>query len=289
MSHCQATLLIDRGVLRVTGQDAHKLLQGVITNDLDKTQGGAGVHAGLLSPQGKILLDFFVVHDDDGFLIDVAADKAADLAKRLGFYRLRAQVDIAEAPDLKVAATWGGEPSLPESAIAFTDPRLPELGDRVLLPRDTDVSTLGCVQASADDYHARRIRLGVPESGRDYVLGDTFPHEALFDQLNGVDFKKGCFVGQEVVARMQHRGTTRKRVVPVEGDAPLESGAEVKAGDLPLGPIGSVDGAFGLALLRLDRAKDAVSKGTPLTAGKVTIALRRPAFAQFEVPAALPA
>jgi hypothetical protein len=134
-----------------------------------------------------------------------------------------------------------------------------------------------------------RIKLGVPESGRDYGLGDTFPHEALFDQLNGVDFKKGCFVGQEVVARMQYRGTTRKRVVPVEGDAPLQTGIEVKAGDLPIGPIGSVDGALGLALLRLDRAEEAASKDMPLMAGDVTITLHRPAFAQFEVPTALPA
>jgi hypothetical protein len=104
-----------------------------------------------------------------------------------------------------------------------------------------------------------------------------------------VDFKKGCFVGQEVVARMQYRGTTRKRVVPVEGDAPLQTGIEVKAGDLPIGPIGSVDGALGLALLRLDRAEEAASKDMPLMAGDVTITLHRPAFAQFEVPTALPA
>lgn len=287
MSHCLATLLLDRGILRVTGPDAHKLLQGVITNNLDKAQGSAGIHTGLLSPQGKILFDFFVVGSGNGFLVDVAKDKAAELAKRLGFYKLRAQVEIAEAPEYTVAAVWGGQPSLPDGAIAFTDPRLPELGLRVFLSRDADFTALGCDQADTDDYHARRIKLGVPESGRDYALGDTFPHEALFDQLNGVDFKKGCFVGQEVVARMQYRGTTRKRVVPVEGDAPLRTGVEVKAGDLPLGPIGSVDGAFGLALLRLDRAKDAVAKGTPLTAGDVTIGLHRPAFAQFEVPAAL--
>ena len=120
-------------------------------------------------------------------------------------------------------------------------------------------------------------------------LGDTFPHEALFDQLNGVDFKKGCFVGQEVVARMEHRGTTRKRIVPVEGDAPLETGVEVEAGGLPIGPIGSVDGIYGLALLRLDRAEEAAVQGKPLTAGGVTITLHRPAFAQFDVPTALPA
>jgi tRNA-modifying protein YgfZ len=286
MSHCQATLLSDRGVLRVTGADARKFLQGVITNDLDKAKDGGAIHTGLLSPQGKILFEFFVVSDGDGVLIEASKDTLAEFAKRLGFYRLRAQVEIAEAPEFRVAAMWDGAPSLPDGAIAFADPRLPALGMRVLLPDGASLSDLACAEASEEAYHARRIALGVPEGGRDYALGDTFPHEALFDQLNGVDFKKGCFVGQEVVSRMQHRGTTRKRIVPVEGDAPLQSGAEVKAGDLPLGIIGSVSGAHGLALLRLDRAGDAAAKGAALKAGDVTVTLHRPAFAAFEVPAA---
>lgn len=289
MSHCQASRLADRGVLRVMGPDAHRLLQGVITNDLDKARGDAAIHAGLLTPQGKILFDFFVVASSGGYLLEAAKETLPDLAKRLGFYRLRAEVEIAEAPELTVAVTWGGEPNLTEGAMAYTDPRLPELGKRVLLPAGADMAALACAPAEEADYHALRIRLGVPEAGRDYTLGDTFPHEALLDQLNGVDFKKGCFVGQEVVARMQYRGTTRKRVVPVEGDAPLATGVEVAADGLPLGAIGSVDGVFGLALLRLDRAAEAISKGTPLTAGDVTITLHRPVFAQFDVPSPVPA
>ena len=289
MSHCQAALLSDRSVLRVTGADTHKLLQGVITNDLNGAQHGLGIHSGLLSPQGKILFDFFVVTAGDGFLVEVAKDKAAELVKRLGFYRLRAKVDITEEPSFAVVAAWGGEPRLPEGAIAYADPRLPELGVRVLLPGGEAVASLGCTVAAEADYHALRIRLGVPEGGRDYVFGEAFPHDALFDQLNGVDFKKGCFVGQEVVARMQHRGMARKRVVPVEGDAPLIAGANVEAGGLPIGSIGSVDGAFGLALLRLDRVEDAVSTGTPLMAGETRITLRRPSFAKFDVPTAVPA
>ncbi len=288
MSHCQATFLLDRAVLRVTGADAHKLLQGVITNNLDKAKDGTAIHAGLLTPQGKILFDFFVVAEGDGFLIEAAKDKVPEFMKRLGFYKLRAQVEIADAPEFAVAAAWGGAPNIPEGAIAFADPRLPDMGTRILLPAGADVGALGCAGAEEADYHAMRIKLGVPEGGRDYAFGDTFPHEALFDQLNGVDFKKGCFVGQEVVARMQHRGTTRKRIVPVEGDALLKAGVEVEAAGLPVGPIGSVNGAFGLALLRLDRAEEAAAQGKPLTADGVTITLHRPAFAQFDVPAALP-
>ena len=171
MSHCQATILLDRGVLRVMGADAHKLLQGVITNNLDKAKGGAAIHAGLLTPQGKILFDFFAVAEGDGFLIEAAKDKVAELAKRLGFYKLRAQVEIAEAPEFTVAAAWGGAPDVPEGAIAFADPRLPEMGTRILLPAGADVAALGCAAAQEADYHAMRVRLGVPEGGRDYALG----------------------------------------------------------------------------------------------------------------------
>ena len=294
MGHCQAALLSDRGILRVAGADAHKFLQGVITNDLNKARDGAAVHAGLLSPQGKILFDFFVISDGEDFLIEVAKDNIAGLAKRLGLYRLRAQVEIADAPEFQIAAVWGGQASAPGGAIAFADPRHPDLGLRILLPEDAALGDLACTEGSAEDYHAQRIALSVPEGGRDYAFGDTFPHEALFDQLDGVDFKKGCFIGQEVVSRMEHRGTARKRVVPVEADAPLQPGLEVTAGDLPIGTIGSVDqtqgsgtqrsGTLGLALLRLDRAEGAAAQGLPLKAGDAVLKLRQPSFTTFDVP-----
>jgi folate-binding protein YgfZ len=287
MGHCHASLLASRGVLRVRGADARKYLQGLITNEIGKAQGGTAIHAGLLSPQGKILFEFFVVPEGDGFLIDAAQDQADELLKRLLFYRLRAQVEIAKEPSLTVAAAWGGPPSLPQGAIAYADPRLTELGVRLLMPSGTSAADLGCAVAAEDDYHAFRIALGVPEGGLDYGFGDTFPHEALFDQLNGVDFAKGCYVGQEVVSRMEHRGTARKRIVPVEGEAPLPaSGTSVEAGGVPIGTLGSVSGTSGLALIRLDRAEDAVSHGKALTARGVAIALRRPSFARFAVPVA---
>jgi folate-binding Fe-S cluster repair protein YgfZ len=192
MGHCHASLLEERAVLRVSGPDARKFLQGLITNDIAKAEGGRAVHAGLLLPQGKILFDFFVVPDGDSLLIDVARHKAEELLKRLGFYRLRAQVEIALEPWLAVAAVWGDVPEAPEGAVVYADPRLAALGYRLLVPADTDAADLGCEPASEDDYHALRIELGVPEGGRDYAFGDAFPHEALFDDLNGVDFAKGC-------------------------------------------------------------------------------------------------
>ncbi len=287
MSHCHASLLATRGILRVRGVDARKYLQGLISNDIGKAQGDNAIHAGLLSPQGKILFDFFVVPEGDGFLIDVARDKAGELLNRLLFYRLRAQVEVEPEPFLTVAAAWGGAPERPQGAVVYADPRLPELGSRLLLPKDNALADLGCETAGENDYHALRIKLGVPEGGRDFGFGDAFPHEALFDQLNGVDFAKGCYVGQEVVSRMEHRGTARKRIVPVEGEAPLPApGASVEAGGLPIGTLGSVSGASGLALIRLDRAEDALAHGKALTAGGVAIALRRPSFARFAVPVA---
>jgi folate-binding protein YgfZ len=287
MGQCHASFLPSRAVLRIGGADARKFLQGLISNDIDKAQGGAAIHAGLLSPQGKILFDFLVVPDSEGFLIDVAEDKAAELVKRLGFYRLRAAVEIAAAPSLAVAVAWGGPPRRPEGAIVYADPRLLELGFRLLVPKGTSAVDFGCEPSSEADYHALRVRLGVPEGGRDYAFGDAFPHEALFDQLNGVDFAKGCYVGQEVVSRMEHRGTARKRIVPIEGASALPApGTSIEADGMPIGTLGSLSGAAGLALIRLDRAEEALAQAKALTVGGVKIALRRPAFARFAVPGA---
>jgi folate-binding protein YgfZ len=286
MSHCHASLLPSRAVLKIGGADAHKFLQGLITNDIAKVRGADAVHAGLLSPQGKVLFDFFLVAEGDGFLADVTREKQDELLRRLAFYRLRAAVEIGADPSRQVAACWGGMPAEPPGAILYADPRLSALGYRAFLPQGASPATLGCAAASEQDYHAFRISLGVPEGGKDYAFGDAFPHEALFDQLHGVDFHKGCFVGQEVVARMEHRGTARKRIVPVEGEAPLPApGTSIEAAGAAIGTLGSVSGTLGLALIRLDRAEDALARGETLAAGGVGIALRRPAFARFAMPA----
>jgi folate-binding protein YgfZ len=286
MSQCNAALLSDRAVVRVSGPAASSFLQGLITNDIDKAKPGGAIHAGLLTPQGKILFDFFVVPAGEGFLLETAKAKAAELVQRLGFYRLRAQVEIAEDPAFTVAAAWGEPARLADGAIAYADARLPALGQRILLPAGTSLGNLGCSLTSEDEYHAHRIALGVPEGGRDYAFGDAFPHEAMFDQLAGVDFNKGCFVGQEVVSRMEHRGTARKRIVGVEGEGLLPpSGTDITAGGTSFGTLGSVSGSSGLALLRLDRAEEAKAAGHPLRAGEVTVGLRIPAWARFNTPA----
>jgi tRNA-modifying protein YgfZ len=287
MGHCQAALLADRAVLRVSGSDARKFLQGMLTNDVGKLADGGAMFAGLLAPQGKILFELFVVAAKEDLFIEVAKDRIGELIKRLGFYRLRSKVEMKEEPNFAVAAVWGASPRLPADAIAYPDPRLTALGLRVLLRggTNTNLSELGCASAAEADYHAMRIKLGVPEGGRDYSFGDTFPHEALFDQLNGIDFKKGCYVGQELVSRMEHRGLARKRIVPVDGEADLPPpGAPVTAGGVPIGTLGSSSGMSGLALIRLDRAEEALAKGADLKAGEIAITLRQPEFVRFAVP-----
>ena len=289
MTSLKVAPLADRGVVRVSGADAAKLLKGLITADLDRLERQPAIFSGLLTPQGKIMFDFFMVKSEEqGFLLETLREKAADLAKRLTFYKLRANVVIADASDEhSVAALWGGEaPASAPSAVFYPDPRLADLGWRGIAQAAFDWKVVAgdTMTASEAEYHAHRTVLGVPEGGRDYVLGDTFPHEALFDQIGGVDFDKGCYVGQEVVSRMQHRSTARKRVVPVAGSGPLQTGAEVKAGEAVIGTIGSVVDHRGLALLRLDRVGEAMGKGQAITVGGLTVSVELPSWVRFSIP-----
>lgn len=284
--------LPNRSVISVTGADAAKLLQGLITNDIDKLiKDGSALHAGLLSPQGKILFDFFVVRTASGILIDIASHKAAEFVKRLMLYRLRADVVIADVrSDYRVFAIWGT--ALPDEALSpltYTDPRMVALGLRVLADADL-VKKLGetprLLIVDENAYDAHRIALGVPEGGKDYDFGDAYPHEADFDLFHGVSFTKGCFVGQEVVARMQNKSVVRKRVVKVEGDAPLTSHSDIFFGDAPIGRVGSVSGNQALAMIRLDRAADALDKPTPLTSNGVAITVAPDAIDAYRNTAA---
>jgi tRNA-modifying protein YgfZ len=285
MSEAKVALLADRGVVRLSGQDATKLLQGIITSDMELLSGQRAIHAGLLTPQGKILFDFFVVRANDGFLLDTARNQAAALVKRLTMYKLRANVDIRDASsEFDLLAVWAGAgpgPAETQGTLVFPDPRLSQLGWRLLAEAQVAGKTPvapRAIRAEASDYHAHRIALGVPEGGKDYVFGDTFPHEANFDLLNGVSFSKGCFVGQEVVSRMQHRGGARKRIVIVESDKPLQAGSAIMTGQATIGTIGSVAVTRALALVRLDRAEEAQRKGQEITAAGAAVSIRRPAY-----------
>jgi tRNA-modifying protein YgfZ len=281
--------LTDRGVVRVSGEDAKTFLDNLVTCDLDKVTAQAARLGALLTPQGKILFDFLVFEAPaevgGGYFLDVAQGFAADLAKRLSFYKLRAKVAVEDrSAALAVVAGWGDAPR-PEEEIGVVaqDPRLPALGWRAIVAAD-DAAPFA--SDTPEGYHAHRIVLGVPEGGKDFLFGDAFPHEALMDQLHGVDFDKGCYVGQEVVSRMQHRGTARTRIVPAvytEGFV-AEPGVEVEAGGKPLGTTGTGANGRGLLMIRLDRAEDALKAGAPIRAGGMPVRLEKPDWIRFPFP-----
>jgi folate-binding protein YgfZ len=275
-----------RGVVAVGGEEAQTFLNDLVTADVAGSGGGRAAYAGLLTPQGKVLFDFIVFRDEARFLFDLPRASAADLARRLAFYRLRAKVTIDDiSADHEVLAGWGdGEPRV--EGVLAPDPRLEGLGWRAIVAAGAPLPP-GFAEVDAARYDAHRIALGVPEGGVDFAFGETFPHDTDMDQLAGVDFTKGCYVGQEVVSRMEHRGTARRRVVIAEGSAPLPpDGTPITAAGRPLGTLMSSADGIGLALVRLDRAREAMDAGEAITAADTTIALRLPEWARFAWPAA---
>ncbi|QRM28392.1 folate-binding protein YgfZ [Microvirga sp. VF16] len=280
--------LADRGVVRVSGEDAKTFLDNLITCDLDRVSAHNARLGALLTPQGKILFDFIVFQAPEeiggAYYLDVLKVFAPDLAKRLGFYKLRAKVAIEDLSEqLAVVAGWDAPKPDDEAGFVVEDPRLPALGWRAIVATG-DAAEFANDPAEA--YHAHRIALGVPEGGRDFLFGDAFPHEALMDQLQGVDFDKGCYVGQEVVSRMQHRGTARTRIVPAiyEGGFAADVGVEVTAGEKALGKTGTGAAGRGLLMIRLDRAADALQAGETIRAGGIPVRLEKPSWIGFPFP-----
>jgi folate-binding protein YgfZ len=250
---------------------------------------GTARFCALLTPQGKIIADFFVAEappaDGGGFFLDVPRARAATLVEKLNLYKLRAKVMIEDLSEiLGVLAAWDGTAST-KYGLSYDDPRLPALGLRIMIaPHQAPhaAAELGADLVAAEDYEAHRIALGIPRGGVDFAYGDAFPHEADMDQLGGVDFAKGCYVGQEVVSRIEHRGIARSRAVPIRYDgARPENGVPVTAGERQVGTMGSAAGGLGIALLRLDRVADAAE---PLKAGGVPIHVVKPDWARFSLP-----
>ena len=292
MAAMKAALLPDRGVVKVVGDDARNFLHGLVSADILDLSAGGARYCALLTPQGKIVADFIVAaapaKDGGGFFFDVPRALAATLVGRLNLYKLRSRVVVEDLSEiLGVLAAWDGG-GRTTYGLCYADPRLPSLGLRVMLPPHlaaAGAGELGADLVTASDYEAHRVALGIPQGGVDFSYGDAFPHEADMDQLGGVDFAKGCYVGQEVVSRMEHRGLARTRAVPVrfDGAAP-QAGVAVTAGERQVGRMGSAAGGCGVALLRLDRVADAISRGEPLLAGSVAIRAVKPGWAHFDFP-----
>jgi folate-binding protein YgfZ len=282
--------LPERGVVEVTGEDRAAFLQGLVTNDVAgvappspaaEPQGppglGTAVFAALLSPQGKWLAGFFILADGDRLLLDCEAAQAPMLAQRLSRFRLRSRVAVRDASaEFAVHAGWGGAP-VPAGTIAAPDPRLPEAGWRALAaaPLATD--------ASPEDWDRHRLALGLPEGSRDLVAEQTVLLEAGYDELHGVSWTKGCYMGQELTARTKYRGLLKRRLVPVAVDGPLPApGTKVFADAAEVGEMRSGRDGLGIAQLRLEaldgrRLRCGEAGLTPRIPGWMTLPAREPA------------
>lgn len=267
-----------RGVLRIRGVDAKAWLDNLITNDITPGTDNQPIatHAALLGPQGKILFDLMVVDCSDHLLVETQRAVLAQAAQRLMLYKLRAAITIEQAPDVQVYVSPDAPSLDPVGApVIVRDPRSEHLGSRIYLTGGLPESP-----EAQQTYVNRRVALVVPESGLDYPLGQTFPHEANFDLTHGVSFTKGCFIGQEVVARMQNKSVVRKRIVTVTGDA-LTTGCEIKAGAQVIGTIGTVAAKSALATIRLDRAVEAIDAGLSFDARGTVVTIDQSALATY--------
>ncbi|MDX8440512.1 YgfZ/GcvT domain-containing protein [Mesorhizobium australafricanum] len=280
------TQIKDRALISVSGPDAEHFLQNILTTDLDTLEPGQAKPGALLSPQGKILFDFLISRaGDNGFQLECRADIADDFVRRLMLYRLRAKADIAKQDQALVTVAWDDDSaashfdSIGADSTALADTRF----------RDIAISrTYGGETKDGGDpntWQKIRIAYGIAESGSDYQLGDAFPHDVLLDETGGVGFKKGCYIGQEVVSRMQHRGTARRRVLIAVAAGPLPpAGTEVTVNGRPVGTLGSSNDGRGLAIARIDRVKAAIDAHHSIRAGETPIMLAIPHWAKFTYP-----
>jgi tRNA-modifying protein YgfZ len=286
MAPAQFVTLEQRGILGIAGPDRRSFLQGLISNDVEKLAAGRAVYAALLTAQGKYLHDFIMVEHGEAIWIDAEAARLADLKRRLSLYRLRSKIEITERPELGVAAIFGeGAPAvldLPDEAgvvrschggVALVDPRLLQLGVRVIAERAQLACPAEIAAAEFAAYDSHRLALGIPDGSRDLVPEKSILLEAGFDELHGVDWQKGCYVGQELTARTKYRGLIKKRLFPVriEGSAP-DPGTMVTLDGKDAGELRSACDGLGLALLRLE----AVTAGGPLTADSAALTPIRP-------------
>ncbi|PWL18194.1 folate-binding protein YgfZ [Falsochrobactrum shanghaiense] len=271
--------LSNRALVHITGEDAEKFLQAVITTNLDKLGPDELKPGALLAPQGKILFDFLVSRIENGLRFDMPASIASDFIKRMTLYRLRAKAEITQLPESLVSVCWQNDSVPSQDDSIKRDSRFPQ---------ELNVLRIyGRADGTSDESAWIRLRAeyGIAEGEADFAYNDVFPHDVNFDQTGGVTFPKGCFVGQEVVSRMQHRGTARRRVLVAKAQSALPAmGTPVKVGEREIGTLGSSADGLGLALVRIDRVKDALDSGTPIMAGDSAITLSLPPHVGFGFP-----
>lgn len=289
-------ILEDRGLVTVGGQDRAAFLQGLISNDINKVSPNRAIWAALLTPQGRYLHDFFIAYIQDAYYLDCESARLMDLGQRLSRYKLRSRIDLGIGDGFVVAAAFGddvldrlglanvaGTAKALAGGVIFTDPRFAAVGARAILPKEKAAEALedcGLQRLTADAYDQRRLELALPDSSRDLVVEKSLLLESNFEELNGVDWNKGCYLGQELTARTKYRGLVKKRLMPVEidGKAP-EPGAQILLDGKDAGEMRSAHGARGLALLRIEQAEQALAGGGELRAGKARLRPMKPEWA----------
>lgn len=293
MSDFDAIALTDRGLITVGGPDRRTFLQGLVSNDMERVGPDRAIWAALLTAQGKYLHDFFIVEIDDVLYLDCEAERLMDLGQRLSRFKLRAQVDLGIASDFDVWCAYGegalAGASLPadegaarpiEGGVLYCDPRLAAIGIRAILPKLAGPGvwqSLNATDGSRAAYDRRRIPLGLPDGSRDMVVEKSILLENNFDPLHGVDWKKGCYVGQELTARTKYRGLIKKRLIPVEFDgAGPEAGMQIEFDGRDAGEMRSVGEGMGLALLRLEHVREVLDGKGRFTAGGVVLSPKFP-------------
>lgn len=285
--------LTNRGVLAISGEDRVAFLQGLVSNDVERVAPERAIYAAFLTPQGKFLLDFFIASDGDRLLLDCEAEALAGFAKKLRIYKLRSKVELEDVSEsFQCLAAFGdgalealGLPLEPGAAteclggLAFTDPRLAAMGARLLMPAGADTDSLGLEEAPAAAYDTRRITLGVPDGARDMEVEKTVLLEAGFDELNGVDWKKGCYMGQELTARTKYRGLVKRRLMPITADGPLPApGTSITLDGREAGEVRSGQNDMAMAMIRLNMLEEGTG---PLRAGDVVVTPHKPDWAVF--------
>jgi len=293
--------LEDRGVIEISGPEAFDFLQGLISNDMRKVTSEQTIYAALLTPQGKFLFDFFISRWNDSFLVETRTEAIADLLKKLKLYKLRADVTIEDkSSDYQVAAAIGSLPdALKPSGIetrgatwtvsnglAYLDPRLQTMGARLILERghaEKTIKNWGLEVLGSDSFTLHRLALGVPEGGVDIIPEKAFLLESNFDEMDGVDHQKGCYIGQETTSRTKRRGSVRRRILPVNFNGQAEPpGTTITAGDMEIGSVLSGAETRALASIRLDRWQKAKDSGDTIKANDNAISIDVPEWVEIE-------